>query len=85
MHDGSRLRLRKIEEDYDPSNKATALKRLAESHDKDEVLTGVFYVDPVAPNFMELLNMTDLPLATLPPDVTRPSREALEQAMEELR
>src|SRR5512140_192818 len=41
MHDGSRLRLRKIEEEYDPTNKAESLKRLAEAHDKGEVLTGV--------------------------------------------
>src|ERR671922_1084163 len=31
MHDGSRLRLRKLEEDYDPTNKAESLKRLAEA------------------------------------------------------
>ncbi|MFB3814801.1 MAG: 2-oxoacid:ferredoxin oxidoreductase subunit beta [Terriglobales bacterium] len=85
MHDGSMLRLRKLEEDYDPTSKALALKRLAEAHDRDEVLTGVFYVDPAAPNFMDLLNMTDKPLAALPPELTRPPREALQAAMEELR
>src|SRR6202795_3589646 len=41
MHDGSRLHLRKIEEEYDPTNKAESLKRLAEAHDKGEILTGV--------------------------------------------
>src|SRR5246500_2737397 len=30
MHDGSSLRLRKLEEDYDPTDKAHAIKRLAE-------------------------------------------------------
>jgi 2-oxoglutarate ferredoxin oxidoreductase subunit beta len=85
MHDGSKLHLRKLEEDYDPTSKAGALKRLAESHEKNEVLTGVFYVDPVATNFMELLNLTDRPLATLPPELTRPPREALDKAMEALR
>jgi 2-oxoglutarate ferredoxin oxidoreductase subunit beta len=85
MHDGSRLRLRKLEEDYDPTNKATALKRLAEARDHDEVLTGLFYIDPDAPNFMELLNVTEQPLATLPPELVRPSRQALAKAMEELR
>jgi len=85
MHDGSRLRLRKLEADYDPSNKGTALKRLAEAKDQDEVLTGLFYVDPAAPNFMELLDVTEEPLATLPPELVRPSRKALEEAMEFLR
>jgi 2-oxoglutarate ferredoxin oxidoreductase subunit beta len=85
MHDGSKLRLRKLEEDYDPTDKASALKRLAESHEQKEVLTGVFYLDPSAQNFLELLNITDQPLATLPPERTRPPREALQRAMEELR
>jgi len=85
MHDGSRLRLRKLEEGYDPTHRIDAIHRLLEAHEKQEVLTGVFYVDPKAPSFLDLLNMTDQPLATLPESVTRPSREALEQCMEELR
>jgi 2-oxoglutarate/2-oxoacid ferredoxin oxidoreductase subunit beta len=85
MHDGSRLRLRKLEEGYDPTHRIDAIHRLLEAHEKQEVLTGVFYVDPEAPSFLDLLNMTDQPLATLPESVTRPSREVLEQCMEELR
>jgi 2-oxoglutarate ferredoxin oxidoreductase subunit beta len=85
MHDGSSLRLRKLEEDYDPTDKAFAIKRLVDSAAKEEVLTGVLYINNTAPNFLELLNMTDLPLATLPEEVVRPSREVLEQCMEELR
>src|SRR5690348_16433017 len=85
MHDGSRLRLRKIEEDYDPTLKANAMKRLTEAHEKGEVLTGVFYINPTAPDFMELLNVTDEPLATLPAERVRPTRQVLEECMEELR
>jgi 2-oxoglutarate/2-oxoacid ferredoxin oxidoreductase subunit beta len=85
MHDGSRLRLRKLEESYDPTHRIDAIHRLLEAHEKQEVLTGVFYLDPKAPSFLDLLNMTDEPLATLPESVTRPSREVLEQCMEELR
>ena len=85
MHDGSRLRLRKLEEDYDATDKILAVKRLAEGHAKGEVLTGVFYVNTQAPNFIEMLNMTDNPLTTLPESVVRPGRDVLEQVMEELR
>src|SRR5437588_8433965 len=85
MHDGSRLRLRKLEEDYDATDKILAVKRLAEGHAKGEVLTGVFYVNTQVPNFIEMLNMTDNPLTTLPESVVRPGREVLEQVMEELR
>jgi 2-oxoglutarate ferredoxin oxidoreductase subunit beta len=85
MHDGSRLQLRKLEEDYDPTNRIQAITRLTEAHDKGEVLTGVFYVNPTAPSFLDMLNLVDQPLATLPASLTRPGREALEAAMEELR
>jgi 2-oxoglutarate ferredoxin oxidoreductase subunit beta len=85
MHDGSRLRLRKLEEDYNPTDRLLALNRLNEAHQKGEVLTGVFYVNTQAPSFVDLLNITDEPLATLPESVVRPGREVLEQVMEELR
>jgi 2-oxoglutarate ferredoxin oxidoreductase subunit beta len=85
MHDGSHLQLRKLEEDYNPTDRIAAMKRLSEAHDRGEVLTGVFYVNTKAPSFLDMLNMVDEPLATLPESVTRPGREALEAAMEELR
>jgi 2-oxoglutarate ferredoxin oxidoreductase subunit beta len=85
MHDGSRLHLRKLEEDYDPTDKIRAITRLTEAHDKGEVLTGVFYVNPEAPNFIEMLNIVDQPLATLPDSLTRPGKEVLDAVMEELR
>jgi 2-oxoglutarate ferredoxin oxidoreductase subunit beta len=85
MHDGSHLRLRKLEEDYNPTDKIHAVTRLMEAHAKGEVLTGVFYINANAPTFIDMLNVTDQPLATLPESATRPSREALAQCMEELR
>lgn len=85
MHDGSRLRLRKLEEEYDPKNRIEAITRLNQAHENGEVLTGVFYVNTEAPTFTDLLNMTDEPLATLPESAVRPGREVLEQVMEELR
>ncbi|MGA9978673.1 MAG: 2-oxoacid:ferredoxin oxidoreductase subunit beta [Candidatus Sulfotelmatobacter sp.] len=85
MHDGSHLQLRKLEEDYNPTEKIHAISRLTEAHDAGEVLTGVFYVNTKAPNFLDMLNLVDQPLATLPESVTRPGKEVLEAAMEELR
>ena len=85
MHDGSHLRLRKLEETYDPTDRIQAIRRLNEAHEKGEVLTGVFYVNPKAPTFIDLLNMTEEPLATLPESAVRPGREVLDQVMEELR
>lgn len=85
LHDGSQLRLRKLEEDYNPTDKIQAMTRLMQANANDEVLTGVFYINAKAPSFIDMLNVTDRPLATLPESVVRPSREVLAQCMEELR
>lgn len=85
MHDGSKLRIKKLGRDYDPTSKFDALKAIDEAGKKGEVLTGIFYVDTAKPNFFELLNIEEAPLATLPDWKVRPPREALEQVMEELR
>ncbi len=66
-------------------NRIQAITRLTEAHEKGEVLTGVFYVNTKAPSFLDMLNMVDEPLATLPESLTRPGKEVLEAAMEELR
>ena len=84
MHDGSSLRLRKLHEDYDPTNKAGAVKTLMEAHENNEVLTGVFYIDTQKPTFTDLLNLVDTPLATLPESVTRPPKSALDALMHNL-
>jgi 2-oxoglutarate ferredoxin oxidoreductase subunit beta len=84
MHDGSSLRLSKLEADYDPTDRIQAVRRLMEAHAKGEVLTGMFYVNAKAPSFIDMLNLTDQPLATLPESLTRPSREVLAKCMEEL-
>jgi len=85
MHDGSRLRLRKLEEDYDPTSKIQSITRLAEAQEKGEILTGLFYVNTHTPTLIDHLNLTDAPLATLPESLVRPGREVLEAVMEELR
>jgi len=84
MHDGSQLRLRKLLEDYDPTDKANAVRTLMEAQEKDEVLTGVFYIDTQKPTFIDQLNMVDEPLATLPESLTRPPKPALEALMANL-
>ncbi len=84
MHDGSQLRLRKLLEDYDPTDKANAVRTLMEAQDKNEVLTGVFYIDTQKPTFLDQLNMVDEPLGTLPESLTRPPKSALDSLMANL-
>jgi len=85
MHDGSKLRIKKLGRDYNPTSKFEALKVIDEAEKKGEVLTGVLYIDTGKPTFMDLLNMEDAPLATLPEAEVRPPKESLDQVMEELR
>ncbi|MGH9629112.1 MAG: 2-oxoacid:ferredoxin oxidoreductase subunit beta [Bryobacteraceae bacterium] len=85
LHDGSRLLLKKLGRDYDPTDKLRALTSLYESQQREEVLTGILYLDGRNQNFTQMLNLGADPLATLPEGRLRPSREALEEINEELR
>lgn len=85
LHDGSRLVLKKLGQDYDPTDKLNAIRTIHQAHRDGHVVTGILYVDPDARNFIELLNLVDEPLATLPESKVRPPKEALDEVMEELR
>jgi 2-oxoglutarate ferredoxin oxidoreductase subunit beta len=84
MHDGSHLRLRKLHDDYDPTDRIAAISALMAAHAREEVLTGVFYVDTKKPSFTEMLNLVDEPLGTLPEERVRPSRAVLDEVMQRL-
>ena len=84
MHDGSSLRLRKLLEDYDPTDRANAVRTLMEAHEKGEILTGVFYIDTKKPTFIDQLGVVDEPLSRLPESLTRPPKSALEGLMANL-
>jgi len=85
LHDGSRLRLKKVDREYDPLDKIGAVRTIHESVQSGEVLTGVLFVEREAPTLLDRLNMIDEPLATLPEARVRPSREALAAVMDEFR
>src|SRR6266700_2379029 len=78
LHDGSHILLKKLATDYDPSHKGEALRVLTESHDKGEIMTGLFYVDTQRQDFMGMLNLVDEPLATLPESRVRPPKRVLD-------
>ncbi len=81
MHDGSHLRLRKLHEGYNPTDRVTAVTQLMQSHATGEVLTGVFYVNTEKPTFIDQLNLVDAPLGTLPQERTRPAKAVLDEIM----
>jgi 2-oxoglutarate ferredoxin oxidoreductase subunit beta len=85
LHDGSHLYLRKVAEDYNPSDKLAALRLLHETARRGEFATGMIYIDPDQDNFVDIMNLVDEPLAFLPPERTRPGKQALDELMEGLR
>jgi 2-oxoglutarate ferredoxin oxidoreductase subunit beta len=77
--------LKKLEEDYDPTDKIGALRRLHETSRRGEFATGLIYVEPDRDDFLTQLNVVDEPLAFLPLERVRPGRDALDDIMESLR
>jgi 2-oxoglutarate ferredoxin oxidoreductase subunit beta len=85
MHDGSRLFLKKVANEYDPTDRLAALSLLHETYRRGEFATGVLYVEPDKDDFVTLLNLVDEPLATLPLERVRPARAVLDEVMDGLK
>ena len=85
MPNGGHIKIRKLERDFDPRDKVSALNLLREAHEQREFLTGLFYVAPEKESFLDMLNLGEAPLATLPESKTRPSRKVLDEIVDELR
>ena len=85
LHNGSKLLLTKIAEDYNPTDRLRAMNLLHETARRGEFATGVLYVEPDKQDFVELLGLVDEPLASLDASRTRPPRAALDEIMESFR
>jgi 2-oxoglutarate/2-oxoacid ferredoxin oxidoreductase subunit beta len=81
LHDGSFIQLRKVEADYDPTDRMGALHRLQWAQAQSEFITGLVYYDPNRPSLAEMSNLVETSLAQLPDEQLRPSPEALERLM----
>jgi 2-oxoglutarate/2-oxoacid ferredoxin oxidoreductase subunit beta len=85
LHDGSTLYLKKVADDYDPTDKIAALRLLHETSRRGEVATGMLYVEPDRDDFITLLDLVAEPLATLPLERVRPGKAVLDEVMESLK
>jgi 2-oxoglutarate ferredoxin oxidoreductase subunit beta len=65
QHDGSLLKLSKLQADYDPRDRGKAMAYLQEHHARGEVVTGLLYLDPEAEDLHAALGTTKQPLNTL--------------------
>ncbi len=55
MPDGSNIVLKKLAEDYDPTDREAALDTLHEARQERRLVTGLIYVDPASRSFTEEL------------------------------
>ena len=81
LHDGSWVRLRKLEREYDPTDRRAARELLLEASDKDLFLTGLLYLDTSKRTFLDSLEMCDEPLALLTQEQLRPPPEILAEVV----
>ncbi len=85
LHDGARLRLRKLAQDYDPHDRVKAIAYLQERHAAGEIVTGVLYVEAEPTDLHGYLNTVDKPFNQLADAELCPGRDALERFNEALR
>jgi len=83
LHDGSWITLRALHHDeHNVTDRGSALQLLEKSRHRDELLTGLIYLDAKRPDFIANLNVTDTPLALLKDESLRPRPEVLAKIME---
>jgi len=83
MHDGSTLRLRKVGEEYDPTDRAAVVDHLEALVQKGEVPTGLLYVSESEVDMHEFNETVATPLVHLPFEDLCPGSIGLEEVQKE--
>jgi 2-oxoglutarate/2-oxoacid ferredoxin oxidoreductase subunit beta len=78
MHDGSVIVFKKLEREYDPTNRTEAIRMLEQAIRRNWLITGLIYVDPNAQTIYDMYPLGSEPLNRIPTDKLRPDRKALE-------
>ncbi len=79
QHDGSVLRLHKIDPDYNPCDRISASNYVQQHHAMGEVVTGLLYVDPEPSDLHEHLGTVGVALNGLGVGELSPGAEVLER------
>ena len=82
LHDGSSLMLKKIDEEYDPTDRAAAMQLLELARENQVLATGLIYVNPDQPSLQNAEQMIERPLSGLTESELRPSEDSLQQVLE---
>jgi 2-oxoglutarate ferredoxin oxidoreductase subunit beta len=78
QHDGSVIRLRKLDDKYDPYDRLAAMHYLHSRAHAGEIVTGLLYVDPDSADLHEALNTVKAPLNVLGDAELCPGSKALD-------
>ena len=79
QHDGSVLRFRKLDADYDPNDRVKAITHLAERKAAGEITTGLLFVDPDASDLHDGLDTIEQPLNQLSDEALCPGGATLDR------
>ncbi|GAB4525097.1 MAG: 2-oxoacid:ferredoxin oxidoreductase subunit beta [Anaerolineales bacterium] len=79
MHDGSHIVLKKLEREYDPTNRADAIRILDENYRNNLLVTGLIYINTDTPTIEEVHNLPATPLNRMSDAQLRPSPESLDE------
>jgi len=82
MHDGSVIVLRKLGRDYDPTDRAEALRILEEANRCNCLITGLIYIDTTQKSLTDLYNLPETALNRLPESRIRPAPETIHKVNE---
>jgi 2-oxoglutarate ferredoxin oxidoreductase subunit beta len=77
MHDGSTVLLKKLGRDYDPTDRAEAIRILEEANRCNCLITGLIYIDTTQETLTDLYNLPETPLNRLPENRMRPGPESI--------
>jgi 2-oxoglutarate ferredoxin oxidoreductase subunit beta len=85
MHDGSTVRFRKVDSEYDPKDRDAAYAYVRARQGHGEVVTGLLYIDETAADMHAVSGTIDRPLVDLPYADLCPGSGALAELMAEYR
>jgi 2-oxoglutarate ferredoxin oxidoreductase subunit beta len=83
LHDGSKIVLKKLDGDHEPTNRAAALGLLEESAEEGYLATGLIYLNTEMENLVQAQNLISEPLATLGENRLRPDQGTLTELLVE--
>jgi 2-oxoglutarate ferredoxin oxidoreductase subunit beta len=85
LHDGGWVRLRKLADDYDPTDRDRAYAYIRERQRAGEVVTGLLFISPDSRDVHDQNSTVDAPLTTLPYEQLCPGSVELERLQQRFR